>query len=78
MESIADLLAAYSPGEPNEIVAIKRYIVDEFGAESSVSIRGGALVITVTSAALANTLRLRLPTLQAIADTDKRLVLRIG
>lgn len=78
MDSLHDLLSQYSPKEPEEVLAIKRYIAAEFGTESSVGIQGNALVITVASASLANTLRLRLPALQAIANTDKRLVFRIG
>ncbi|HSX29943.1 MAG TPA: hypothetical protein VLE73_05295 [Candidatus Saccharimonadales bacterium] len=78
MDSLHDLLSRYSPKEPEEIVAIKRYIADEFNVESSVGIQGNALVITVQSASLANTLRMRLPALQAIANTNKRLVFRIG
>lgn len=78
MESLQDLLGKYRPKEPPEIVALKRYITDEFGVQSSVGLQGNNIVITVASAALANTLRLRLPALQAIADTDKRLVFRIG
>jgi len=78
MDSLNDLLGKYSPQEPEEIVAIKRYILEEFGVQPNVGVQGKALVITVSSAGLANTLRLRLPTLQAIAKTDKRLVFRIG
>ena len=78
MDSLKDLLSKRTPQEPDEVVAVKRYIAEEFGAESSVGIQGNALVITVQSASLANTLRLRLPAIQQIANTDKRLVFRIG
>ncbi|HKU19169.1 MAG TPA: hypothetical protein VJP80_07960 [Candidatus Saccharimonadales bacterium] len=78
MDSVGDILQAYGPSEPSEIVAIKRYIADEFGAESSVGLQGEALVITVASASLANALRLRLLALQKAAGTTKRLLFRIG
>jgi hypothetical protein len=78
MDSLHDLLGKYNSKEPTEILAIKRYIAEEFGAESSVGVQGNALVITVASASLANTLRLRITTLQAVSGTDKRLVFRIG
>ncbi|HSX32690.1 MAG TPA: hypothetical protein VLF43_05495 [Candidatus Saccharimonadales bacterium] len=78
MDSLKDLLGNYGPKEPEEITAVKRYIADTFSAESTVSIQGNALVITVASASLANTLRLRLPAIQAVANTQKRLVFRIG
>ena len=78
MDSLHDLLQGYNPAQPDEIVAIKRYIAQEFDAEASVGIQGEALVITVSSASLANALRLRLPALQAAANTSKRLIFRIG
>jgi hypothetical protein len=78
MDSLQDLLGRYSPKEPDEVLAIKRYIADQFQSPSSVGIQGEALVITVASASLANALRLRLPALQEAAGTTKRLVFRIG
>ena len=78
MDSLQDLLGKYSPKEPDEVLAIKKYIADEFGVQSSVGVQGNVLIITVASASLANTLRLRLLAIQAAANTDKRLVFRIG
>ncbi len=78
MDSLQDLLGKYSPKEPPEVLAIKQYIFDQFGAASSVGLQGQSLVITVRSAALANTLRMRLPALQTAAKTTKRLIFRIG
>jgi hypothetical protein len=78
MESLQDLLGKYSPKEPPEILAIKRYIDDTFQAASSVTVRDTFIIITVHSASLANTLRFHLRQLQAAAATDKRLMFRIG
>ncbi len=78
MDSLQDLLGKYSPKEPDEVLAIKRYIAEQFKSPASVGVQGEALVITVASASLANALRLRLPALQAAAGTTKRLVFRIG
>jgi hypothetical protein len=78
MESIGELLGRYSPRGPDEVLAVKRYIADEFGAPASVGLQGEALVITVTSAALANTLRLRTTAIQSAVGTTKRLIFRIG
>lgn len=79
MEQIGDLLGRYKSQEPPEITAIKRYIRDEFGAEaSSVAVRDNQLVVTVTSGALAATLRLRTPQIQAQCNIAKRLIFRIG
>lgn len=78
MDSMADLLGDYNPTAPDELLVIKRYIAEEFGAHASVGMQGEALVITVASASLANALRLRLPALQAAAGTKKRFIFRIG
>ena len=78
MDSLQELLGRYSPKEPEEVTAVKRYIFDEFGAESSVGLHGETLVITVASASLANALRLRLPSLRKTANTKRKIMFRIG
>lgn len=78
MEQIGDLLHRYSSREPEEITLAKQYIADEFNAMASIAIKGETLVITVTSAALANMLRLRSLQLQKACKTDKRLIFRIA
>lgn len=78
MESIGDLLGRFPRAEPDEVGAIKDYIAKEFNAPASVTVQPNALIISVQSASLANTLRLRIPILQKVANTSKRLVLRIG
>jgi hypothetical protein len=79
MESIGELLGRYNPQRPDEVLAVKRYIAEEFKAPASVGLQGDTtLIITVTSAALANTLRLRARAIQQAANTTKRLVFRIG
>ncbi|HSX16679.1 MAG TPA: hypothetical protein VLH86_01100 [Patescibacteria group bacterium] len=79
MESLQNLLGKYSSRAPDELAAIKQYIADEFSAQSTVGQQGdNALIITVASASLANTLRLRTTAIQAAAGTKKRLVFRIG
>ncbi|MGH7158254.1 MAG: hypothetical protein ACREGD_04280 [Candidatus Saccharimonadales bacterium] len=78
MESVADLLGRFGRQEPSEVAALKRYIESEFKTRCSVAVQGEKLVIAVPSAALANTLRLRVTTLQQVAKTSKRLMIRIG
>ena len=78
MHSIQELLSRYNPKEPDEIGAVKRYIFDEFGAQSSVGLHGETLVITVKSASLANALRMRTLSLQKIANTKRKIMFRIG
>jgi hypothetical protein len=79
MDSLQDLLGKYSRKEPPEIAAVKEYIREHFNVESGVSLQGDrAIIITVHSASLANTLRYHLVRIQTAAHTSKRLVLRIG
>lgn len=78
MDSVADILGRYSPQEPDEIGAVKRYILDEFGAKARVGLHGETLVITVRSASLANALRLKILSLQKITNTKRKILFRIG
>lgn len=78
MESVAEILGRYSPEEPDEIGAIKRYILREFGVKARVGLHGETLVITVNSAALANALRLKILALQKAANTNRKIMFRIG
>ncbi|HYH75337.1 MAG TPA: hypothetical protein VD735_05250 [Candidatus Saccharimonadales bacterium] len=80
MDSLQDLLGKYSPKEPPEILAIKKYIQEHFNAPSSIGMQGEtAIVITVHSASLANTLRYHVPKLRAVCNgTKKRFLFRIG
>ena len=78
MDSLQELLGRYNPKEPDEVVAVKRYIAETFKAESSVGLHGETLVITVTSASLANALRLRVTALKKAAGTSRRIMFRIG
>lgn len=78
MESLQDLLGKYTPEEPEEVAAVKRYILETFEAKARVGLHGEILVITVTSSSLANALRLRLPALQKAANTSRRILFRIG
>ena len=78
MESLQDILTRYEPPGDPELVAVKRYVEEQFHAQVSVAVRGDVLVITVPSAALANTLRLQSTKMQAVCQVTKRLVFRIG
>lgn len=77
MDSLQDLLGKYSPKEPDEITAVKNYVLKQFGVEPRVGLHGETLVITVSSASLANALRLRQTYLQKVAN-NKKIMFRIG
>ena len=77
MESIADLLNRRRPEEPDELKAVKQFVLDNFNANANVALQNNNLIITVSSAALANTLRLRSLQIKKECKTTKRLVFRI-
>ncbi len=76
--SIADLLKQRSPDEPPEIAAIKAFVLREFDAPCSVKLQTNLIVINVSSAALAGSLRMKLHELQTQLDTPRRLSIRIS
>lgn len=76
--SIADLLKNRSADEPPEIQTIKQFVRKEFDAPCQVVIQQNQIIIQVSSAALAGSLRLRLYELQSLAGGIKRLVIRIS
>ena len=78
MDSLAELLGQYNPKEPDEIAAVKRYIFEEFGVEPGVGLHGETLVITVKSGSLAGALRMRITSLQRVANTKRKIMFRIG
>ncbi|MBC7582046.1 hypothetical protein H7097_04245 [Aeromicrobium sp.] len=75
--SLADLLANRDFEEPAEMLAIKKFVHDAYQSEVEVQIRDSEIIVTTPSAALANTLRLKLPQLRKAAETEKKIVLRI-
>lgn len=75
--SLGDLLANKDFDEPAEMRAIKQFVQKNYKVDVAVQMRDKEIIVTTASAALANTLRLKLPELRAVAATDKRIVLRI-
>lgn len=75
--SLADLLANKDFDEPDEMRAIKQFVKSNYQADVEVQLREKEIIVTTASAALANTLRLKMPELRKAVQTDKRIVLRI-
>jgi hypothetical protein len=75
--SLADLLASKDFDEPAEMRAIKDFVQQNYQVDVEVQMREREIIVTTPSAALANTLRLKIQELRAAAQTDKRIVLRI-
>ncbi len=78
MDGIKNILAQKEFIEPPEIGIIKSFVGDKFNQLPTVTIQEKQIIIGVSSAALAGTLRMHLHELQALCQTKKRLVIRIG
>lgn len=75
---IGDLLDKNRFAEPAEVKVIRGYMQENFNADGQVTIQKTQIIITVKGAALAGALRMRIHDLQALCNTSKRLVIRIG
>ncbi len=78
MDSLLNILRNKDFDEPPEISSIKKYVQDEFKTEVNVQVRDKDIVVSVPSAALANTLRLRGPEMKRRCQLDKKLTFRIS
>lgn len=78
MDSIFNILSRKDYDLPPEITAIKQYVRDEFDAEVEVIMRDKEIVIAGRSSALIGSLRMHGPRIKKAANTDKRLVFRVG
>ncbi|MDB5168730.1 MAG: hypothetical protein JWO41_86 [Candidatus Saccharibacteria bacterium] len=79
MDSLNSILGRKDFDEPPEVTNIKKYVQDEFKVAVTVMARERDIIITVPSAALASTLRLRSPELKRrCAINDKKIIIRIG
>ena len=78
MDSLFNILGAKDFDEPPEIASIKKYVHDNFKTDVSVMIREKDIVVSVPSAALAGTLRMRAPEIKRRCQLDKKLVFRIA
>lgn len=76
-ESLGDLLAKKNLREPPEILVIRTFLHENYQADCQISMNKQQIVIAVKGSSLAGTLRMRLHELQALCQTDKRLVIRI-
>jgi hypothetical protein len=79
MDSLHSILSNRNFDEPPEVTSLKKYVDDTFQVKASVQVTGQSLIVTVASASLANTLRLRTPEIRRRCQiSEKRLVIRIG
>jgi hypothetical protein len=78
MDSLQDILAKYGQPEEPELLAVKRYVDEHYHIPVSTALQGEAIIVTVPSAALANTLRLQISRIRTECGLTKRLIFRIG
>jgi hypothetical protein len=78
MDSLGSILGGKNLEEPPQSICIKRYVETEFKARVGVQVRERDIIISVQSAALANTLRLRGPDIKRHCQITQRLTFRIG
>ncbi|MDB5175836.1 MAG: hypothetical protein JWM81_694 [Candidatus Saccharibacteria bacterium] len=78
MDSLFNILANRNFDEPPEVASIKKFVFDNYQTDVSVAVRDKDISITVPSAALASTLRMRLPEMKRRCQIDKKILLRIG
>lgn len=79
MDSLFDILKRKDYDVPPEIAAVKKYVRDEFNEEVEVVLRGDKeLIIASRSAALVGSLRLHGPRIKKAAQTERRLIFRVG
>lgn len=77
-DSIKDILGGTNFEPPDEIAQIKKFVQDSFGEQPRVKIAKENIIITVSNAALAGSLRYQLHNLQNELKTTKKLLIRIG
>lgn len=77
-DSLGDLLKQKRFDEPDEIQIIKDFVQANYQTIPKVLVNDRSITIEVSSAALAGTLRMQLHKLQALCQTQKRLLIRIS
>jgi hypothetical protein len=78
MDSLQDIISKFGKPEQPELIAVKKYIDERYHVPVSAAIQGDTVVITVPSAAFANTLRLEATQIRNTCGVTKRLIFRIG
>jgi hypothetical protein len=77
MDSLLNILSYKDFDEPPEIKKLKDYARNNFKADIGVLVKEKDIIISVNSASLANTLRLKGPEIKRVCDINKRLVFKI-
>lgn len=77
-DSIGDILNKRGLSEPPEIKIIKDFVTAEVGLMPDVKVTQNSFIVSLPSAAAANTLRFKLFQLQRQLGHERKIVLRIS
>lgn len=78
MDNISDLLANRNLSEPPEIKIIKDFILNKYDEDVAIKIEQNKIIIFASNSALANSIRMNVPEIQKICDSDKRIVIYLN
>ena len=79
MESLGSILGAKNFTPPDEISAVKNYVLQRYKSKCTVRLEHDVVIVSVLNSALAGTLRMEQQELiKKCALGDKRLIIRIG
>jgi hypothetical protein len=77
-DSLFSILTGKNFDEPPEIASIKKYVWDNYKSDVVIMVREKEIIVTASSSALTNTLRLASPDMKRRCQLDKRLIFRTG
>ena len=78
MDSLQDILGKRDFTPPDEVAAVKEFILRRYNSKSTVRVERDVLVVRVPSSALAATLQLEQRTMIDRCRITRRLVIRYG
>lgn len=78
MDSLQDILGKKNFTPPDEVDAVKDYILRRYGSKSRVKLERGALIVNVPGSALAATLHLERQKIIDNCHVKNKLVIRSG
>ena len=78
MDSLQDILGLKNFAAPDEVTAVKDYVMRRYKSDCSVQVQRDALILKVPNSSLASTVRLEQNRLIEACHLKKRLVIRWG
>lgn len=78
MDNLSDLLANRDLHEPPEIKIVKDFILKKYDESVGVQVDLNKIIILVKNSALASSIRMCIPEIQAACNTEKRIAIYLG